>query len=563
MVSRNERGVCGRHRVNPDPPELGDGCIADAQDQLVRLSVQVESMQALLVRLLQEVIKAEARVDATDPSTLLEVNEKLVLAALSSQVKAETAAIALEAAEKAAALDALTRLPNRTILLDRCAQAIASSKRRGSRSALLFLDLDNFKALNDTHGHPFGDKVLQLIAERMLAAVREVDTVSRLGGDEFLILLAELSQVADARRVADKLLASIAEPAQIDDQVVNLTASLGIALYPDDGEDVTTLLAKADAAMYEAKRQWSSGMGLPEKGSSSEMQAPASSWNNSAAVIQQRNEDLREANEKLILAALSAQELREAADLAHRRQTAVIAAVAEELSNTQAPIRIATAMLGRVSSDEPVLPRVQGILEEQLTDMSHLIGNLVGTSELDPRGLDPHHDWVDLSGVVDAATAREMPMMDAREQHFSIERPADGLGVRGDAVMLEIVVRNLLHNASKHTYNGGRIVLSIAKSDDVLTLTVSDNGIGITPSMLPYIYVPFVQDTQALGFNGVGLGIGLTVARTLVRAHGGTLTAHSAGLKQGSRFVVTLPTAAREPGVAGAILKPLVSRLGE
>ncbi len=563
MASPNERDVSGRHRVNPDPPDLGDGSIAGAQDELVRLGVQVEAMQVLLVRLLQDVVKAEARIDAADSAPLLEVNEKLVLAALSSQAKAETATLALEAVEKSAGLDALTKLPNRMTLLDRLDQAIASSKRRGSRSGLLCVDLDDFKALNDTHGHPFGDKVLQLAAERMLAAVRETDTVSRQGGDEFLILLAELSQVADAPRVADALLASIAVPAQIDGQVVNLTASLGMALYPDDGEDATALLGKADAALSEARHRRSSRMAAAEKHAVADMEAPASPGDTHPVVIQRRNDDLREANEKLILAALSAQELREAAELAHRRQSAVLAAVAEELSNPQAPIRIATAMLGWVSPEEPVLPRVQGILEEQLSHMSQLIGNVVGTSELEPRGLDPHRHWVDFNAVIDAAVASERAMMDAREQQFSVELPAGRLDVVGDAAMLELVVRNLLHNASKHTNDGGRIVLSIAKSDDALTLTVSDNGIGITPSILPYIYAPFVQDTQALGFNGIGLGIGLTVVRTLVRAHGGTLSAHSSGARQGSRFVVTLPMTAREPGAADAGTPPLGSGMGE
>ena len=562
-MSPNERDVSGRHRVNPDPPDLGDGAIADTQDELVRLGVQVEAMQVLLVRLLQDVIKAEARIDAAASAPLVEANEKLILAALSSQAKAETATLALEAAEKSAGLDALTKLPDRKTLLDRLDQAIASSKRRGSRSGLLCVDLDDFKALNDTHGHPFGDKVLQLAAERMLAAVREADTVSRQGGDEFLILLAELSQVADACRVADELLASIAVPAQIDGQVVNLTASLGMALYPDDGEDATALLGKADAALYEARRQRSSRMAAAQKNAVADVEAPASPGDTRPAVIQRRNDDLREANEKLLLAALSAQELREAAELAHRRQTAVMAAVAEELNNPQAPIRIATAMLGWASPGEPVLPRVQGILEEQLSHMSQLIGNVVGTSELEPRGLDPHRHSVDFNAVIDAAVASERAIMDAREQQFSIELPAGRLDVVGDAAMLELVVRNLLHNASKHTNDGGHIVLSIAKSDDAVTLTVSDNGIGITPSILPHIYAPFVQDTQALGFNGVGLGIGLTVVRTLVRAHGGTLSAHSSGPRQGSRFVVTLPMAAREPGAAGAGAPLLGSRMGE
>ncbi len=535
-----------------DPAE---NSVADPEGKLARLGVQVEAMQALLVRLLQDVVKAEASLEAASSVPLVEVNEKLVMAVLTSQAKAETAALALEAAQKSGALDALTGLPNRTTFLDRFSQAIGSAKRRGSRSALLFLDLDNFKALNDAHGHPFGDKVLQLAAERMLAAVREVDTVSRHGGDEFLILLAELSQSSDARRVAEKLLASLAVPAQVEGRTVSLTASVGIAIYPDDGDDVATLVTHADAAMYASKRERSGGILLhgERAGSGAAASATAPAEDPTAAAIQRRNADLRDANERLILAALSAQELREAADLAHQRQTAFMAAVAEELRNPIAPIRIATAMLGRLSTDEPVLPRVQGILEEQLSHMARLVGNLVDASNLDPGGLALRRGSVDLALVIDAAVAGQRAMMKSRAQHFEMECPPGRLDVQGDAVLLEQVVSNLLDNASKHTYDGGRIVLSVALSEDTLTLTVSDNGIGISPTILPHIYAPFVQDTQALGFNGVGLGIGLTVVRTLVRAHGGTLTAHSSGAKRGSRFVVTLPRSATKPGALDAV----------
>ena len=526
-------------------PDRGGETPPDTEDTLTRLGVQVEALQALLVRLLQDVVNADASRDARDSAPLVEANEKLVLAALAHQVQAETAARALDAAEKAARMDTLTGLPNRATLMDRLSQAIAASRRRGSRLAVIFLDLDDFKALNDAHGHPFGDKALQLAAQRMLAVVREVDTVSRYGGDEFLILLTELNQIADATRVADKLLASIAAPAQIEGIAVDLCVSLGVAIFPDDADDASNLIAKADAAMYASKRQRVAGMVQPGDRSMPSATPFAASDATQPAAISWRNEDLRDANEKLILAALSAQELREAAELARQRQNAVIVAVAEELSNPNAPIRIATAMLGRLASDEPALVRVRSILEAQVAHTSHLIGNLLGAAEPEADGLVPKLEAVDMNEVIDAGIARQRGMMDARSQHLAIERPPNRLDVRGDALMLELVVSNLLDNASKHTYNGGQIALSIARNEDSIVLTVTDNGIGITPSILPYISAPFFQDTQALGFNGVGLGIGLTVVRTLVRAHGGTFTAYSAGLKRGARFVITLPVAQR------------------
>jgi len=134
--------------------------------------------------------------------------------------------------------------------------------------------------------------------------------------------------------------------------------------------------------------------------------------------------------------------------------------------------------------------------------------------------------------------------MDERGQRFESTRPPGPLGVSGDAARLGQIVSNLLDNACTHTHEGGRIRLTVTVDAETLTLTVADDGIGITPQMLPYVFEPFVLDDLALGFNGIGLGIGLTVVRALVRAHGGNLVAHSAGARRGSQFVVTLPLAA-------------------
>lgn len=537
--------------MSPGPlPE--EAAIADIEGNLARLGVQVEAVQALLVRMLQDVVKAQAGIDHDPRASLVEVNERLVIAALKSHEEAEAASRALASAARSAALDPLTGLPDRTITLDRFSRAIVSSRRRRSRSAVLFLVIDDFKALNDAHGHPFADAVLQHVARRMRAVVREDDTVSRHGGDEFLILLAEVSQPGDARKVAEKVLGAIAAPAQIDGRTVSMTASVGIAIYPDDGQDAATLVALANAAMHASKRRRSGDLGPNTGQTGSVAGLPGALVDTRPSAIQRHNQDLRDANERLILAALSARELKEAAELARQRQSALMAAVAEELRNPLAPVRVAAAMLGRGGLEEPMLPRVQVILEEQLSQISRLVGQFDGSSEQAPAPLELHRQSVDLSAVIDAAVAVHKKMMDARGQRFEKECPPGRLDVQGDAELLKQVVSNLLDNASKHTYDGGRIMLSVTLSDDMLTLTVSDNGIGITQAVLPHIYAPFVQDPQVLGFNGVGLGIGLTVVRTLVRAHGGTLTAHSSGARGGSRFVVTLPRVAGVSDPAGA-----------
>ena len=124
--------------------------------------------------------------------------------------------------------------------------------------------------------------------------------------------------------------------------------------------------------------------------------------------------------------------------------------------------------------------------------------------------------------------------------------------MRADEARLMQVLDNLLDNASRHTPEGGRISLSVVAGGDTLTLTVSDNGIGITADSLPAIFEPFVQDAHALGYNDLGLGIGLTVARALVRSHGGDIVAQSAGARRGSQFIVTLPRAANPDALEAA-----------
>ena len=150
--------------------------------------------------------------------------------------------------------DVVTGLPNRLLLNDRLAEAIALGHRRSKPLAVGFLDVDGFKDINDVLGHAAGDRLLRSIAARVSAALRESDTVSRYGGDEFVIVLSEIEHAEDAARVAEKILRAVSEPHRINAQVINITASLGVTLFPDTGRDVDTLIANADAAMYDAKR---------------------------------------------------------------------------------------------------------------------------------------------------------------------------------------------------------------------------------------------------------------------------------------------------------------------
>ncbi len=150
--------------------------------------------------------------------------------------------------------DFLTGLPNRMLANDRLEQAIAHAHRVKSRVAVMFLDLDDFKVINDTLGHAVGDSILKVVAERLLECVRESDTVSRLGGDEFLVMLNDVTEIEDINRVALNILESVNQTYPIAEHNLIISTSIGIALYPEDGQDRGTLLKNADMAMYNAKQ---------------------------------------------------------------------------------------------------------------------------------------------------------------------------------------------------------------------------------------------------------------------------------------------------------------------
>ena len=149
--------------------------------------------------------------------------------------------------------DALTSLPNRVLFRDRIGVAQAHARRNGRAVAVMFLDLDQFKLVNDTLGHTVGDRLLQAIAARLVNCVRAEDTVARMGGDEFTILLADLSDRRGAANVAQKILEAVRHPVRVDEHELFVTTSIGIAIFPDDGDDAETLLKNADRAMYRAK----------------------------------------------------------------------------------------------------------------------------------------------------------------------------------------------------------------------------------------------------------------------------------------------------------------------
>jgi diguanylate cyclase (GGDEF)-like protein len=485
--------------------------------------------------------------DEMRTAQLVEANERLVIAALDAQAVAESTAAELQTLARSSQRDALTDTPNRALMLDRISHAVAMARRKGTRSAVLFLDIDRFKRINDTLGHAAGDQALQLVARRLKTLIRDSDTVSRHGGDEFLVLLSEVSSASAAGLIAATIRSSLARSSLADGRALPLSVSIGIAVYPEDGDDADTLIRCADAAMYRAKNR---AEGFEARsGRTADAAAAADNPDARERVMIRRAEapeqparfeELREANEKLVLAALNAQELQAAAETALRREIGSLATLAHELRHPLAPILTAAGVMKRVCVGDPLLPRIQAVIERQAVHMARLVDDLLDQSRMSTGKLRLDRCEVEMATVLEQAVETCRPAIDRRRQQFKLQLPPCPLQVYGDRFRLVQIFVNLLHNACKYTPEGGMISISVAARGDRIEIVVSDDGVGITAEALPHVFDLFVQDAHGLAMSdNDGLGIGLAVVRELVEAHDGSVTAASAG--RGSTFVVTLP----------------------
>jgi len=199
--------------------------------------------------------EAALRAQQMTKDQLLEANDRLMVAVDRAQTMAEAALRANERISYMAEHDFLTGLPNRVLLFDRLAQSIVFAKRYGHKVALLYLDLDNFKNVNYSLGHEVGDQLLQSVAKCLQASVRLSDTVSRQGGDEFIVLLPEVGEVQDVVHIAENLIKDMVRPHMVGDHLLHVTMSIGISIYPDNGINIETLFKNADTAMYHAKKK--------------------------------------------------------------------------------------------------------------------------------------------------------------------------------------------------------------------------------------------------------------------------------------------------------------------
>ncbi|MGZ8927561.1 MAG: putative bifunctional diguanylate cyclase/phosphodiesterase [Methylobacter sp.] len=203
----------------------------------------------------REIRAAETLQAASDDhmSILQQANAQLVIASIEAHKLAEQVEITKVQLAHLAHHDVLTGLPNRLLLRDRLSQAIELAHRHGRQLAVMFMDLDRFKHINDSLGHAVGDQLLQSVAQRLVDCVRHSDTISRQGGDEFVLLLPTIKQAEDAALCAQKMLAELALPHCIDQHDLHISVSIGISIYPGDGHDAETLIKSADTAMYYAK----------------------------------------------------------------------------------------------------------------------------------------------------------------------------------------------------------------------------------------------------------------------------------------------------------------------
>ena len=161
--------------------------------------------------------------------------------------------------------DSLTGLPNRRLLMDRLSLASAHARRNKSTMAVMYLDLDGFKQVNDTLGHDAGDSLLKMVADRLVEAVRQEDTVARMGGDEFVIALGELTHAGDVDSLVSKVIQAVSQPYRIQDRDVGVTASVGVGIFPLHGEGAETLMKSADLALFEAKRSGKNDYRIAER----------------------------------------------------------------------------------------------------------------------------------------------------------------------------------------------------------------------------------------------------------------------------------------------------------
>ncbi len=257
-------------------------------------------------------------------------------------------------------------------------------------------------------------------------------------------------------------------------------------------------------------------------------------------------EQLREANQNLVVATIGAQTLREDAEAANLRQNEFLAMLAHELRNPLAPISMAANLLAKMPAPSDQLLNLQAVIDRQVKHLSRLLDDLLDAARISSGKITLNLEVLPLQELLQRAIQTVQVRMDGRHQSLACHFTSLPLLVNGDPTRLEQVFSNLLVNAAKFTPDGGQIALSAVREGDQALVTVSDDGMGIAPEVLPHIFDLFTQGPRSLARSEAGLGVGLNVVHNVVEMHGGTVDASSMGLGSGSIFSVRLPLSRRE-----------------
>ncbi|MFT5533680.1 MAG: signal transduction histidine kinase [Candidatus Paceibacteria bacterium] len=251
---------------------------------------------------------------------------------------------------------------------------------------------------------------------------------------------------------------------------------------------------------------------------------------------------LREANQNLLLATFGAQDLQASAEADNHAKEEFLSMLAHELRNPLAPIVMANALIGKLLDAHPKLPKLHGIIDRQSLHLKRLVEDLLDASRINSGKITLQREPVMLSEVIESAIETSQPILASRNQQLHLSMSSEAIMLDGDAIRLAQVFSNLLINAAKFSANDTAIDVAVCDQEESVKIVISDSGVGIEAALQPFIFDLFKQGPKTLDRAQGGLGIGLSLVRSIVGMHGGSITVYSAGLGYGSEFTVILPT---------------------
>lgn len=505
-------------------------------------------VQGLLGRI--RVVTQELPVIVTEE--ILEATELLAVTALHASAAADESRENLERAARPFDVDVLTGLPNRALFRDRFSQALAHARRRHARVAVLFVDLDHFKEINDAHGHAVGDMIIRYVANCLKDSGRDVDTVCRHGGDEFLILLSEIGDATSAARFAEKVTTVLREPVRIGDATFTISASIGISLYPDDGEDQEVLVQRADAAMYVAKRNgngvaFASAQHQPLNPMSApksvpEGHDPIGLLEVALAEAHQSLADLKATNARLELDILNAEREQIKANEAKQYQSHLLNVVAHELRNSLSPLQSAADVLSLVRMDPSLMQRLELVLKRQIAHIFTLLTDLLDVSRLNMGRLTIDLERVDVGEVIESAVAQLATGLAKRDHNVNVRIETDQPIILGDKVRLAQVVTTLLDRLSASLKQGALITVSLYDVDGKLVMAIAE-GRGASQAHDRHAQMLDLSDDRPTSSSSDILTVAVMVVIELLKSHGGQLTVSRTDNRDAPRLQIVLPRA--------------------